>query len=136
VQAHWLESIAPTRAGIVFANAAGSSDAGARPVIVSNISAVLEQVYFRDENGRTWWASNVHTGERVTMESKEQMPNLLPAEAGSRLRTMWSRVSDRKGYFYAISRDSGSLMETLSSIRWKDDCVIYLGPLSNSGPPS
>jgi hypothetical protein len=136
VQAHWIESIAPTRAGIVFANAAGTRDAGAPPVIVSNISGALEQVYFRDENGRTWRASNVHTGERVTMESLEQMPELLPAEAGSRLHTMWSRVSGRKGYFYAISRDSDSLMGTLPSIRWKNDCVIFLGPLSKSGPQS
>jgi hypothetical protein len=136
MQGHWLESIAPTRAGIVFANVAGIDEAGAPPVIVSNISGVLEQVHFRDENGRIWHASNVHTGQRVTMESEGQMPSLLPAEAGSRLRTMWSRVSERNGYFYAISRDSDSLMGTLPSIRWKNDCVIYLGPLFNSGPRS
>ena len=136
VQACWLESIAPTRAGIVFANSAGIGEASVPPVIVSNISGVLEQVYFRDENGRTWRASNVHTGQRVTMEREGQIPDLLPAEAGSRLHTMWSRVSDRNGYFYAISRDSDSLMGTLPSIRWKNDCVIYLGPLLNSGPRS
>lgn len=134
VQAHWLETIAPTRAGIVFANEAGTGDASVPPVIVSNIRGVLEQVYFRDANGQVWRASDVHTGQRVTMESEGQMPGLLPAEAGPRLRTMWSRVSDRKGYFYAISRDSRALVRTLPSIRWKNDIVIYLGPLSNSGP--
>ena len=136
VQAHWIESIAPTRAGIVFANAVKIGDASVPPVIVSNISGVLEQLYFRDENGRTWRASNVHTGQRVTMESEGQIPDLLPAEAGPRLHTMLSRVIDRNGYFYAISRDTGSLIKTLPSIRWKNDCVIYLGPLFNSGPQS
>ncbi len=138
VQAQWLESIAPTRAGIVFANAATTGEAAVPPVIVSNISGLLETVYFRDENGRTWRASNVQTGQRVTMESDERplLPFLLPAEAGPRLITMWSRVRDRKGYFYAISRDSSSLIGTLPSIRWKNDCVIYLGPLSNPGPKS
>jgi hypothetical protein len=136
VQAHWLESIAPTRAGIVFANATTTGESAVAPVIVSNISGVLEMVYFRDDNGRAWRASNVRTGQRVTMESEERMPDLLPPEAGSRLSTMWSRVRDRKGYFYAISRDSNSLIGTLPSIRWKKDCAIYLGPLSNSGPRS
>lgn len=136
LQAHWLESVAPTRAGIVFANATSTGEAAVPPVIVSNISGVLEMVYFRDEKGRTWRAGNVQTGQRATMELEEQMPDLLPAEAGSRLSTMWSRVRDQNGFFYAISRDSGSLMGTLPSIRWKNDCVIYLGPLSNSGPRS
>jgi hypothetical protein len=136
VQAHWLESIAPTRAGIVFANATGTGEAAVPPVIVSNISGVLEIVYFRDDNGRTWRARNVQTGQRVTMEREEKMPELLPAKAGSRLSMMWNRVKNRTGYFFAISRESGSLMSTLPSIRWKNDCVIYLGPLSNSGPRS
>lgn len=136
VQAHWLEAIAPTRAGIVLANATTTGEAAGPPVIVSNISGALEMVYFRDDNGRTWRAGNVQTGQRVTMESVEQMPELLPAEAGSRLVTMWGRVKDRTGYFYAISRESRSLMGTLPSIRWKNDCVIYLGPLSNPGPRS
>lgn len=134
VQAHWIESIAPTREGIVFANPTTTGEAASPPVIVSNIGSVLEKVYFRDESGRTWRASNVQTGQRVTMESEGQMPDLLPAEAGPRLSTMWNRVKDRTGYFYAISHESNSLVGTLPSIRWKNDSVIYLGPLSNPGP--
>jgi hypothetical protein len=43
-------------------------------------------------------------------------------------------VNQEKNYFYAVTRDSASLIATLPSIRWKDDRVIYVGPLSNLAP--
>jgi hypothetical protein len=134
VQPHWIESVAPSRAGVVLANPAEMRNSKAAPIIVSNISAVLEQVYFRDENGQGWSARNVHTGPKVTMESDARIPDLLPAEAGARLRRMWERVNKEKNYFYAVTRDSASLIATLPAIRWQDDRVIYVGSLSNLAP--
>ena len=133
LQSHWIESIAPSRAGIVMADAGQIDSLKGAPIIVSNISGVLEQVCFRDENGHGWSARNVHTGQRVTLESNAEMPDLLPLEAGARLRTMWERVNENKNYFYAITRNNTALVATLPSIRWKSDQVIYTGPLSAPG---
>ena len=134
LQPHWLESVAPSRAGVVLVNAGQTGNADTPPIIVSNISAVLDEFYFRDATGRGWSAHNVYTGQRVTLATTTQMPDLLPVEAGARLRTMWDRVNENKNYFYATSKNSASLVATLPSIGWRDDRLIYFGPLSSVSP--
>ena len=130
LQPHWIESVAPSRAGVALLNSAEIHQSHAAPIIVSNINGALEQVRLRDDNGSIWSAENVKTGERVTLKPDQAPLNFLPEEAGPRLRAMWAEVQDRKNYFYAISRESDQLVQTLPSIRWKNDRVLFVGPVS------
>jgi hypothetical protein len=136
LQGHWVESIAPRRADVVLTNAAELRHSGVAPIVVSNIDGELEHLYYRDQIGQAWVAHNVRTGQRVTLTKEADIPDLLPTEAGPRLRTLWERVDGQKSYFYATSRSSKALMETLPSIRWKNDLVIFLGPVSIPAPQS
>jgi hypothetical protein len=134
VQAHWIESIVPKRADIVLANPLETQQPDVAPVIVSSIAAPLERVYYRDANRQAWSARNVETGKKVTLQKELEIPNLLPPEAGPRLRTLWDRVHDQENCFYATSRDSSSLVATLPSIFWRNDHVIFVQPLSDLPP--
>jgi hypothetical protein len=134
IQAHWLETIAPTRAEISLLNAAEVRGAGAAPVLVSSMAMPLDQVYFRDDRGGAWQVRNMHTGEKMTLQRIASIPNLLPIESGQRLRDMWDQVKDQTGTFYAVTSDPRALVETLPSIRWKDQRAIYLGPVARASP--
>ena len=136
VQAHWLESIAPGRADVVLTNAADVENSNAAPVIISNIVGTLDQLYFLDDTWQVWSAKNVRTGQKVALVKTSEIPELLPAEAGARLQTLWQRVHRRTGYFYAVASNSPSLVDTLPSIRWRDNRVIFLGPLAGAAPRS
>ena len=132
IQAHWLESIAPGRADVVLTNPAEVRDSDAAPVIVSNIVGTLDQLYFRDDTLQAWSAKNVRTGQKVTLTKADDIPELLPAEAGPRLQTMWQRVRKQNGYFYALTSNSASLLDTLPSIHWRNNRVIFLGPVAGA----
>lgn len=132
LQAHWVESISSTRAEVALVNAAELRDPNVAPVILSSISAPLGHLVYHDEHGRFWQTAMVRMGERTTLESVQKPPQLLPKQAGPRLRAAWENVRDLPGHFYATSESGNGMIDTLPSIRWHDQQVIYCGPVSGA----
>jgi hypothetical protein len=146
IQAQRFATVRSTRAALTVAGL----DASGAPVVVSSIESPLETVVVTDENGKSWRGDNVRTGEKVTLRAVDQkvcnnwwrgateparssMQNLLKAAT-------WS--SDRNvgipGIFLATgAQPKGEPFATLPSIRWKEDRVVYLGPVTQlAAPPS
>lgn len=133
LQAHWLETITSTRAEVALLNAEETRTAAAPPVILSSIDAPLEELYYYDEQRRMWQAKNVRPGEKITLEPST-VDLLFPLEAGTRLRAMWEKIWPQPGHFYAKSSAPGPLIDTLRSIDWEDQDVVYFGAISTAAP--
>lgn len=129
VQAHRAREIVPSRAEIQLLNAEAVARDGASPVVVSTIPAALKEIRFVDAAKRTWIGGSLRTGERITLRAD---PNPAPPEesAGSSLLTnLIGQTRERPGYFYAVS-DEGAFIETLPSIRWRNQRSVYVGQVT------
>ena len=135
VQAHWIESITSTRAEIALLNATENRSLGAAPVVLSSIAAPLDQLYFQDESGRNWRGQNIRTGEKATLASVDNIPLLIPAETSARMETMWRKIKNQRGHFYASTHDPRDLIDTLASIHWSEQQVVYTGAISLAPTP-
>ena len=133
LQGHWLETVTSTRAEVSLLNVDELRANGTPPVILSSIDAPLEQLYYCDEARRMWQAANVRPGEKITLEPST-VELLFPTEAGPRLRTLWESIWPKPGHFYATARQSGALIETLPSIRWNNQRVVYFGAITTAAP--
>jgi hypothetical protein len=130
VQAHWIESMSPTRGEVTLLNPGEIENDQAAPMIVSSIRVPLQDFYFRDSKTSVWQGTNIRPGEKATLHRGGAIIDLFPREAGPRLRDAWSRVRDEPGYFYAVSSDSASFAETLPAIRWNKQKAIFTGPVT------
>lgn len=128
VQAQRAEAIVPSRAEMQLLAAPGS-DPAAPPVVVSSIPTTLRDLFYLDAAGRRWHGRNVHTGEKVTLESNENaaVENL---EGSQILHGMQTRTR-RPGTFYAVA-DDGPFLNTLPSIHWRKQRAVYIGPVTSS----
>jgi hypothetical protein len=135
LQAHWIETVGSTRADVALLNASELQERSVAPVVLSSISARLNDLVYFDEHRQTWHAANVHPGEKIVLQKMEQTQQLLPKIAGPRLRAGWEKVANIPGYFYALSTDGTGLIDTLPSIRWHDQRVLYVGRVSTNAQP-
>ena len=136
LQAHWLEAIPSTRGEIALLNAAETRGTEVAPVVLSSISAPLEELYYLDEQRRVWRGKNVRPGEKSTLERTSEFPELLPEQAGPRLKAAWKVVAELPGHFYGTASSSDALINTLPSIRWHHERVVYTGRVSTVATPN
>jgi hypothetical protein len=134
VQVHRLELSRPTRARIDWV------DGAEEPTILSSIEGRLETLFYRDQAGECWRAENVLPGrpKRLTRISEadyaswkqEESHNLGP-RITAHLETAWQM----RGTFLAIAESEASNVpiETLRSIDWQQDAVLYAGRLERGG---
>jgi hypothetical protein len=136
-QAHLLRGLAPTRARIELVGTA----ADGAPTIESTLSTELRDFRLRDADGRTWSASSVPTGRRITLRADgtnspgtnsnyNGTPNLISLlkDAGT-LTEPWQWVANGSGTELAP-------IVTLRAIRWKDDPIVYAGFAERPGASS
>jgi hypothetical protein len=135
IQGQHLATVRPTRAAITVT---GTGASGA-PIVVSSIGSPLKALFLTDENGKSWGAKIVRTGEKTVLQPSIGKDLGLPLDNASPARSGVSEiVKDRvvhplPGTFVAAAADPMmEPMATLHSIRWKDDCVVYLGPVINA----
>src|SRR5207244_2063412 len=130
IQAQLLETILPTRERLELA---GSADGA--PVVLSSIGSTLREIFFINRDGTYWRGESIHAGEKKTLQPASQHDferwwSAQNADAGARIRSALNGAEKRAGYFYATSYDArGVAVETLSSIRWKQQRAIFLGPM-------
>ena len=112
VQAQRAEAMAPSRAEVQLLNAEAARG-GEAPVVVSSIPAVLTDLRYTDPANRGWRATNVRTGERVTLRP-DDAPAISTDLSGSRaLTTFQEHLRSQAGYFCARA-DGGPFLSTLA----------------------
>jgi len=142
LQAQRFATIRPTRAELTLV----SYDAAGAPVVVSSIESPLETVILTDVNGKLWRGDKVRTGEKVTLraasdkEDKEFREGALkPGRASlneavneARRFHKYAGAVRHPVFLATVTQPKSELMGSLPSIRWKEDRVIYLGPVTQS----
>ena len=131
IQAHRIEAIVPSRAEVQLVNAEAAKQ-GAPPELVSSIPATLKEIRYVDAESRHWSGAGLRTGERVTLQRDTRHgPLSFGGEGSAFLEELQSRTRDELGSFYAVA-DDGPFLATLTSIRWTNQPVIYLGPVTEA----
>ncbi|XHR26691.1 MAG: hypothetical protein ACFUZC_12105 [Chthoniobacteraceae bacterium] len=135
IQAQHLAAIRPTRAAVTVTG----TEASGAPIVVSSIGSPLKALFLTDENGKSWGAKIVRTGEKTVLQPSSGKDIGFPQDIASPARSTVDEIlKDRvahplPGTFVAAAADPMTEpMATLHSIRWKDDCVVYLGPVVNA----
>jgi hypothetical protein len=82
----------------------------------------LQELVYRDSDGRLWQTAKLAPGEKVTLQ-----PAVADVPA----------LSLPIGWFSALADAATGLapLETLDSIRWEKTQIVVLGPLSAGGAP-
>jgi hypothetical protein len=130
IQAQRIEAVRPARAGVAFAG---------EGAITSSIEDTLDELYYRDQEGRAWRASGVGPGARAalvsaTEEDYERFWGTLLRGAGPVTALHLKEAFLERGAFLARAGASDRAVETLEGIVWSDT-VIYSGRISGEGKP-
>ena len=135
VQGHWLAAVRPSRARVQITNQAEFAQ-GQPPKILSSIGATLQDFYWIDAQSRVWHAANIGPGKTVVLalvnqlELDSKLTRELHDLAGPRLKKLRKATEHQPDFFYATAYAPKDVMlSTLNSIQWRDDRVLYLGPL-------
>ena len=126
LDAHYLETTRPTRGRVEVTRGAGPLEA------VSSLEGVLEDLFVRDGDQVVWHARGVRPGERVRLSQAGATDlgawfGVVLAGMGPAGQRRLAGVMDVPGNFYATAT-GGPALETLASIRWTQDRLVYLGP--------
>lgn len=132
-QAHHLQAVRPTRSR-VEQQAPASGDEP--PKLFSSLEFTLEEFFYRDHDGRVWRSSAtgaIAGGQEIPLAAsdndtltkwwKEQTSTL-----SAPLRGRSAGLARQKGRFFAVTGDErAGFVETLGSIRWKEDFAVIHG---------
>lgn len=138
LQAQYAAAILPTRARLELLNPAESRAGTAAPVVLSSIGVTLNELRFIDLTGKTWGATNVRTGEKVTLVETPgaAVQNEFRRLSGPAIQSALQAVGTERDVFWATTSDAGGVaVETLSSIRWNSETACYVGPISIAAAP-
>lgn len=120
-QAHQLRKLASTRARVELAKA----QEGAEPAVRSTLATNLTDFVYADEKGVLWAADTVTPGALVKLKRVSEAVG--PAKR-------WGEAAKKHpGWFFASGGPSDlAPLDTLESIRWKNDRIAYAGRLANA----
>lgn len=127
VQAQRAEAIVPSRAEVQLLPASGPGQT-APPVLVSSIPTTLRELFYVDAAGHRWRGRNLHTGEKITLESNENAPSLADLDGSQTLREM-QQETRRPNSFCAVA-DDGPFLGSLPSIHWRKQRAVFVGPVT------
>ncbi|MCB1233482.1 MAG: hypothetical protein KDM91_00235 [Verrucomicrobiae bacterium] len=137
-QAHVLRAVRPTRSRIELL--APSPDGKTPPRLFSSLEFAVEDLYYRDDRGAVWKATGeIHEpGTEIALEPTNAAAFSLEKWWRERLKPVSDEIAgraktlaNRNGHFFAVSRDRrAGLLETLDSIRWRDDVAVICGSVS------
>lgn len=147
IQAQQLATVRCTRAALTLLG----RDASGAPRVVSSFENTLEKLIIVFEDGGLWRGENVRTGEIATLHPVDRSTSarlwkeaVAPARQPSMRQGLESltRSPDVNGrppagrFFATFSNAKGEAMETLRSIRWAEDRVVVLGPVTRASATS
>lgn len=131
LQAHVLQTIRPSRAGIELFPAAEGA-----PSVLSTVEVPLKRVFIMDADGRSvWTADDVGTGEKKTLkasniaEMEQWMREHSGKAAGPMVERLLQQVEKTPGFAYAEAADASKFaIGTLPSVRWNHERLLLAGP--------
>jgi len=131
VDAHFLETVRPSRERIEILNASTNGD---YIDIVSSVDSILSELFLVDAEGRYWRGSGVRAGEkaRLAPSSAADFKNFWSERrsllTGSR-RELLERRCGTPGFFFAWTEKNNShAIETLQNVDWLSDVGFFFGP--------
>ncbi len=133
VQGQLLYAAQSSRARVEIGTAAGA------PAVISGIGATLAEIYYRDEKGKIWRAENLKQGERVQMKSaaESQFKEWWRHQTGTADAVLAARLNaqpDQDNFFFATATgNTEQIIPTLPAIKWKQDALLYFGPVAAIG---
>ena len=122
---HYLQAVRTTRGRIELV-----SDAGQPPVIVSSFGFELTRLSYVDQTGGLWMSQGaVPTGDRVTLVSAKKGDDKAMFPTAIEGAQIDVETLTGPGRFVATAAQAPELtIETLDSIDWKDQIVLF-GPV-------
>jgi hypothetical protein len=130
LQAHVLQTVRPSRAGIEIFPVAGSA-----PSVLSTVEAPLKRVFIVEDGGKVWAADDVGTGEKKTMrasdiaELEQWMHDHSGKASGPMVKNLLQQMEKTPGFAYAEAADASKFaITTLPSINWKHERLLFAGP--------
>ncbi len=132
-QAQLLRAILPTRARIE------ELPAGESPALLSYFEYEIDKLYIRGTGGKFWKAEQIASGKNflcteTTASDYESFVNIQAGLLGNTNKARLKTLSERENHFVAVSK-SAPMMETFSSIRWKDNTSIITGDIRKAEKP-
>jgi|GEM_PF-604120 len=134
VQGQFLRSLVPTRGRIELVP---GSAPGAAPTIVSSLDVELSSFSYLDPDGGFWKAEGpVTKGRPVTLAPtdaagwSERLHALTTQSSESLAVRIQAALADRPAFLATAAAAPGFAIETLPSIRWREDRVVFFGNLS------
>jgi hypothetical protein len=128
-QVHSLWRITPTRARVEFA--AGKT--GEPPAVLSSLTTALRSFTYIDAEGGAWGVEELAPGRRTPLKKLSQ------GAVAARFAQRINAAGARHGHFYAWGGPGGAPglapLDTLKSIRWLDDTVLYTGRVEEARKP-
>lgn len=137
VQVHGLCNRFPSRAEVLIQRSRDSSTPV--PVLLSSVPTPLQNLFYIDSAGNYWFAQELSTGRPARLErsDREAFDSWLQAAATDlslNLRALLKEIAHRPGYFYAHGDPiEGAPVETLSSIDWNRQTVLFAGTCQSAG---
>ena len=131
-QSQLLHAVPATRSRIEISNT--GSSAGDAPEVASTFSYDADIVFYRDDHGTLWTGGPLIPGTPLTLERCEPLDfeewwQTQFTQASPATRTLLSAQRGRTGYFYASASGAFNGPETLTSIRWREQHSLHLGPI-------
>lgn len=132
VDGHLLSQVQPTRARVEIS--AGPNG----PTVISGIDATLIRIFYRDIQQQLWVCGMLKTGERRQMERATAADfakwwGETAKPAGGYLGRLNS-VQHADEFFYASANTATpELIPTLPAISWKNNSLVYFGPVAAAG---
>jgi hypothetical protein len=137
-QAFVLHAVRPSRGRIDVVDTARDGT----PTLVSSLDVVLDSVVYRDAEGRVWTAADLPAGARraclaATANEWQRGIDLIKSDAGPLRDRAINRVVAAPGTVIAVARDAEAFaIQTHRSIRWLDERVAFIGPVTVAGGES
>ena len=124
---HYLESVIPTRGRISL-----KSNQGA-PVLTSSFDYQIDHLFYIDDSGSTWQASNIAAGDspKFSLSNPADTVKIIHEyneNMSHKLKKKLTTLQHRKGHFIALTNNAPAI-ETLASIKWTNTTSIITGPV-------
>ncbi|NNE91543.1 MAG: hypothetical protein HKN23_07840 [Verrucomicrobiales bacterium] len=137
-QGQAIQAVRPTRSRIELRAPAGA-DKSTPPELFSSLEFTMSEFFYRDDDGNVWKseAPRIAPGNKIPLVATDfNELNKWWREASKKLsssqRDRIRKLTGSNGRFFAVSTDPKSgLIDTLGSVRWRDDEVLVSGTLSD-----
>lgn len=136
-QGQFLRAVISTRSRLELKT---GLPADAPPEIISALGFTLDTLFYVDAKGLVWRSPQplgtgqqvklVHSDDAALRQSWAEVTTLTEGQTQRRMDSRVGGSSARSTFFATAKQAPGFTLDTLTSIRWKEDRVAVFGPLA------